>query len=298
MRKFLVIFLTVILLISSAKIVLADSGWQFSVENYNITGTFDYILHYYSSDSSQVISRVSLPQNQNMLILDGMYSYPDGGFVKLRYGCTGSGNKGRGSDSDWTIEGSDELTYYGDMDAYGRQTLFSIDFGKTYIANDWQKISIFVGYGEQKSTNEMKNVVYHLIKGVDVGDRTQADNGSSLDLKLSGLRVGASDDIMITSNLVLNLRLIFSALDMRATGFWNNHDPAWNWVNKGSTIGYTADIGLSYSFNNHLSAGLGYFYNYAKADDCNEVLNGYELAQAVDLKYETKGYKFGINCRF
>jgi hypothetical protein len=300
LRKILIFFILILLLASLANTVLAEvpdePSWQVSLENSHLSGMFDYTLHYYSSDSSQVISKVSLPQNQDMVVLTGLYSFRNGNFIRLQYGNTDFSNKGRGSDSDWENPGLDEITSYGDMDFYGRQTILSIETGLRYIDNNRFKADLFMGYGEQSSTNEIRNVIYHLERGKDVGNRTQEDNGSSLDLKLRGVHFGTSGAMMITDNLDINLGLILSFWNMQAEGLWNNK--GYDWVDNGNTIGYTASLGVQYLFTRSLSASAGYFYNYAKANGCTEVLDGSTLGQAVDLKYETQGYKLGIHYGF
>ncbi|HBF39641.1 MAG TPA: hypothetical protein DDW50_20285, partial [Firmicutes bacterium] len=182
--------LATVLSLSITGIASAYSPWQFTLENSHGSGLFDYRLHYDSFDGSQVISKVSIPQNQNMPILSGKYYFSDDRFFQFQYGNTAIHNKGQGSDSDWTIPGSDELIYHGDMDFYGNESLFTMDMGATYIDNGWIKMSFFMGYALQNSTNELKNVVYHLENGLDMGDQPQQDNGSFLDLKLSGYRFG------------------------------------------------------------------------------------------------------------
>jgi opacity protein-like surface antigen len=298
MKKISIILLTIVFLFLSTAVTLADAEWQFSIEDLTLSGNLDNFLYWGNTDSSQVISKVSMPQNQNMIVLSGTYNLPNNGFIKLQYGDTGAAMKGRGSDSDWTNYGSDTITYYGDMDCYGNQKIYDIDFGTILKKNDIQEITMFLGWGKQESTNEFKNIIYHLVNGGDVGNATQPDNGTSLNAYFSGIRFGASDDILINSKFGLDFSFIYSFLNAEVDGHWANYTPAHDWVSSGSGYGYTADIGFKYLFNDHLTARLGYRYNYVEVDNCNDILNGVYYNQVEDYKYNLSGLNFGIIYQF
>jgi opacity protein-like surface antigen len=293
-KKILSFLLAVLFLMIAVNITMADSNWEFSIEDLNLSGNLDFLAYWGSTDSSQVISKVHMPQNQNMTILSGKYNLPNGGFIKLQYGSTGTNIKGRGSDSDWTTYGSDALTCYGDMDFYGYQRLYSADLGTTINETDAQKITVFLGWGKQESTNEFKNVVYHLYYGKDIGNTAQDDNGTSLKAYFNGARLGMSDDITITPNFSFDLGIIFSIIKANVYGHWANYDPAWDWSSNGTGYGYTADAGLKYSFNDQLAVRLGYHYNYIKIENCSLS----DSDQATDYKYNLSGFNFGLSYRF
>ena len=298
MKKISIILLTIVFLLLSTAVALADAKWQFSIEDLTLSGNLDNFLYWGNTDSSQVISKVSMPQNQNMIILSGTYNMPNNGFIKLQYGDTGAEIKGRGSDSDWTNYGSDTITYYGNMDCYGYQRLYDIDFETTLKKTNTQKITMFLGWGKQVSTNEFKNIIYHLDDGVDVGNATQADNGTSLNAYFSGIRLGVSDDIIINSKFGLDFDFIYSFVNAEVDGHWANYTPAHDWVSKGTGYGYTTDIDFKYLFNEHLTARIGYRYNYVEIDNCDLIMNGDYYDQVEDYKYKLSGLNFGIIYKF
>ncbi len=274
-------------------VALATPGWEISIHQWDSKGSFDYTL--YHPYSSQVVSKVSLPQDQAMKILDVKYNFIDEkNYIKLQYGETETGIKGRGSDSDWMIEGSNTLTDYGELDASGKQTVYAIDFGRMILKNQAHQMNIYLGWIHQETTNELKNIVYFLSKGEDLGELPQPDNGSSLDGKFYGLTLGIDNERIIGANLKLTTGLSLSFLKINAYGHWGNHIPAWNWENTGRTVGYRANIGLKYAFSENIQAELGYYYNYAKSTGCKEILNGDLLTQLVDLEYEQKGLHLGL----
>jgi hypothetical protein len=287
-----------ILVISSVNIVLADSNWECSIEDANLSGNLDNILHYFDYDSSQVVSKVSMPQNQDMIILSGKYNFADGKFIKLQYGSTDINTKGRGSDSDWTTPGSNVLTYYGNMDSYGYQRMYTVDLGIPFYQMNKQKVTIVAGWQRQESTNEFKNVIYHLVDGDDVGNQTQADDGSRLNAFFSGPYIGVLDDIAFSDKFTFDLGLNIALINAEVYGYWNNHNPANDWVSNGSGLVYTANIGFQYAFNNHLTGRLGYYYNYLEVDGCDDILNGEDIYQAVDFRYEISGFNFTLNYKF
>ena len=272
---------------------VANSGWEISLKEKDQTGSFVYTLYY--PYSSQIISKVSLAQNQPLRIVDLKYNFKnEKDFVSLRYGGTRAEIKGKGSDSDWTIEGFDILTDYGVVDVYGGQKLAAIDVGTVLTENELRKVKILFGWVWNETTNELRNVVYQLIDGVEVGDETQPDNGSYLNGKSSGLVIGINQDLSVRPNLIFTTGLNVSLLNTRAYGHWANHTPAWNWEDTGRTVGYGASLGLKYIFSSNVQAELGYYYNYAKSSGCKETLNGDLLAQLVDLEYESKGLRAGL----
>lgn len=293
MKKTIIFCIVIFCIILSSTTTRADPNWEISIPKWFLTGSFNYTLFY--PYSSQVVSRVILPQDQSMTILNAKYTLVNQkDFIKLKFGRTGTESKGRGSDSDWRFEGSDILTDYGELDAYGTQTIVAIDFGTIIIKNDAHQSSIFMGWVRQETTNELKNIVYHLSDGVDLGDQPQPDNGSSLAGELRGLSLGINDERIIRANLKFTTELSLLFLRTKADGHWANYTPAWNWENTGRTVGYRVDIGLKYAFNNNIQAGIGYCYNYAKATECREILNGTLLSQLVDLQYEQEGLHAGL----
>lgn len=272
---------------------VADSGWEISFKEKDQIGCFVYTLYY--PHSSQVISKVSLPQDQSLRIIDVKHKFNnEKGFISFRYGGTRTEIKGKGSDSDWTIEGSDILTDYGVMDVYGDQKLVAIDMGTVLTENEFRKVKILIGWVRQETTNELRNVIYQLIEGVEVGNHTQPDNGSYLNGEFSGLIMGINQDLALRPNLIFTTGLNLSFLNIKAYGHWANHSPAWNWEDTGRAVGYGASFGLKYVFNSNVQAELGYCYNYAKSSGCKEILNGDLLAQLVDLEYERKGWHGGL----
>lgn len=267
---------------------LADSGWEISFQERAQTGLFNYTLYY--PYSSQVISEVVLPQDQLIKIINFKYHFTNKkDFIRLQYGWTGVKFKGEGSDSDWVIEGSNTITDYGILDVYGEQKVAAIDFGTVLIENEKQKVNLVIGWVRQETTNELKNIVYHLIDGEDVGYQTQPDNGSYLDGEFSGLVLGINQDLTVRKNLIFTTELNLSFLRVKAYGHWANYTPAWNWENTGRVIGHGINLGLQYAFSSQIQAEIGYRYHHAQADGCREILNGSLLSQVVDLEIEQEG---------
>ena len=267
---------------------LANSGWEFSFQEFDQTGFFEYTL--YHPYSSQVISKVSLPQDQWIQIIDVKYNFNNKkDFFRLRYGGTGTKFKGEGSDSDWIIKGSSTLTHYGVMDVFGKSKMVAVDFGTSLFEKETQKVNLVVGWVRQETTNELKNIVYHLVNGVDVGDLTQPDNGSCLDGEFSGLVLGINQDLTVRKNLIFTTELNLSFLRVKAYGHWANYTPAWNWENTGRVLGHGINLGLQYAFSSQIQAEIGYRYHHAQADGCREILNGSLLSQVVDLEIEQEG---------
>ena len=295
-QLFILLLLSLLALFTTSK-TLANPGWEISFQEWDQTGFFDYTLYY--PYSSQVISKVSLPQDQLMKIIDVKHRFTkNNNYIRLQYGGSGTGLEGEGSDWDWVIEGFNTLTHYGVMDVFGEQKLAAVEFGTVLIDNEKQTVNLVIGWVRQETTNELKNVVYHLIDGEDVGVQPQPDNGSRLDGESSGLVLGVNQELSLRPSLILITELDVSFLSSKAYGHWANHNPAWNWENTGRTVGYGAEIGLKYIINNNLQAKLGYFYNYAKSTGCRETLNGELLAQLVDLEYERKGLQAGLVLSF
>ncbi len=293
MKKFFVFCLVCLASFFMTTTTLAEPDLRISFQEWDSAGSFDYTLYY--PYSSQVISKVRLPQNQRMTILKAEYTLDEEkSFIKLQLGKTGAAIKGRGSDSDWRNTGSDTLTDYGELDAYGRQSNISIHFETVLIKNQVHQANLLLGWVQQETVNELKNIVYHLDAGEDVGDQSQPDNGSRLDGVFRGLLVGINDELFIAPDLILTTGLNVLILNAKAYGHWANHDPAWNWENEGRAVGYGANIGMKYGFNSNIQAELCYYYNHVKAIECSEILNGSLLAQLVDLEYEQKGWRAGL----
>jgi opacity protein-like surface antigen len=277
---------------------LTKPAWDIAVNAQNGAGSFDYYLHY--SKSSQLLSQVSLPQEQLMTVLHIKHILPNGkASIKLVYGQTGTVIKGRGYDADWVNPGSDIMTDYGKMDAYGRQQLFSMDLEKGIFKNERRNINVFAGWEKREIRNELQNAVYYLSYGNSFSDgKPQADDGSTLDGIFSGFHLGINDEWLVGAKLSVNTGLALAFLHAKALGCWRNHDPAWYWEDNGDTIGYTADIGLKYKFSRNIGAELGYYYFHAKSTDCQEQLNNELLSNSIDLKYEQKGLRCGVSFLF
>jgi opacity protein-like surface antigen len=301
LKKNLTFLLFLLIFLFTPALTLAaatDATWEISVQGWDCRGAFDYYLS--DSSASQVVSKVSFPQDQRMIVANLKYIFPDDfGYLKIQYGQTGANLKGRGSDSDWTATDASVLTYYGELDSYGSQQLLSLDFGKTILENELHSTSVFVGWGQKETTNELKNVIYYLVNGVSLsGGQSQDDLGSTLDGEFSEIYLGVNDQRVMGRKFTLNTELAVSLLHTKAYGCWNNHSPAWEWTDTGDTIGYRAKIGLQYEILRQVSLELGYYYSYFKATNCEEVLNGALLSQPVDLKYQQRGLYLGINLRF
>lgn len=286
--KLILFFLAAFLTLSVPTVTWADSGWAVSIAEMDQSGHFDYTLYY--PYSSQVISKVILPQDQLIKTISLKYHFTNKrDYIRLQYGGTGVKFKGVGSDSDWTIEGSNTMTDYGILDVYGEQKVAVVDFGMCLFENEIQKVDLVVGWVRQETTNEFKNIVYRLIDGEDVGYLTQPDNGSYLDGEFEGLVIGLNQGLSLSPNLLLTTGIEVSVLSANARGHWANHDPAWNWENTGRAFGYGVDLGLQYVLGSRIQAEIGYRHHYVQADGCREILNGYLLSQEVDLELEQQG---------
>ena len=298
MKTILTMFATVGLLVASTTVSLAapTEKWAFSAEQRNIAGSFVYSLHYL--DSPQLLSKVSLPQNQALTLFGLTYHLPRNRFIRGQFGQTGLGNQGRGDDSDWTKPGQDVLTDYGEMNAYGRQKQLALDFGKVLAESRRSSTRVLFGWSQQKTANELRDVVYHLSEGKDIGAVSQPDDGSYLNGKFSGFHVGLENTFRMNSRLAMQTGLSVAYLDAKTYGHWSNHTPAWDWVDAGNTFGYNLNAALQYNIRKNLSAELGYFNQFAKATGCDEVLNGSFLPGMVDLKYAQHGMRFGLQYSF
>lgn len=281
--------LAAFLTLSVPTVTWADSGWAVSITQLDQAGYFDYTLYYPYSE--QIISKVSLAQNQGIKLLKVKYgSANQRDFIEFHYGGSGTGFKGKGSDSDWTIAGSDTLTDYGVLDVVGGERIYGLDLGTVLYQNQRYQAELIIGWFQQETTNEFRNIVYHLINGVELGPLPQPDNGSYLDGEFKGLVFGLNQGLSLSPNLLLTTGIKVSLLSAKAYGHWANHDPAWNWENTGRALGYGIDLGLQYAFGSRIQAEIGYGYHYAQADGCREILNGYLLSQVVDLKLEQQSF--------
>lgn len=299
MKTIVTTFTSVFIFMTFATATLAAPGpsWQLSAQQWKVDGSFNYDLHY--EDSSQLLSKVSLPQKQQMTLFGLQYNFGNGkNFIRGQYGQTGLGNKGRGYDKDWTIPGLDILTDYGDMTAYGRQKVLSVDIGRTLVENERFSSAVFAGWGRQDTSNELNDVVYHLSDGIPVGNLTQPDDGSYLNGKLSGPRIGIDNTIRFNSKLAMSAGVSVAYLSAKAYGHWANHTPAWDWIDTGNTLGVEMNAGLTYAINPNFTAELGYSDQYAKATGCNETLNGSSIPEKVDLEFAQHGFRLGMNYRF
>ncbi|MDR3591285.1 MAG: hypothetical protein P4N41_16650 [Negativicutes bacterium] len=276
----------------------AEPGFTQSVEGWTMQGNFIYDL-YDSAQHSQKLSQVNAPQNQNMSIATVIYTVPDGSkFLRLNVGLTPSQVKGTGYDADWAALGSSALTDYGNVDFYGRQRLFNLDYGWNTGSTAW-----FVGWERRDSANCLQNVVYHLVSGSDVGNQTQADTGSILNGSEQGFHLGLENTIPIGRRLDLHTSLALGLISETAHGEWYNHSPGWIWNDSGTpTLSQTLTMTLDYHFSKQSSAFLGYSYFQAKATGLDETINqgsrNQALAGAVDLTYRQQGLIMGINAVF
>lgn len=301
MKKPVFIFaLSIFTLNFSLALAAPQDKLDISLKQWDIDGSFDYYLHY--QNSSQLLSKVSMPQKQTMNILNIKYLADDRNYIKVQYGSTSSGNKGIGSDSDWATAGSNTITDYGTMNFNGDQKMVTFDVGTVVSQSYRNKTSVFVGWGKRDTNNELTNVIYHLNSGVDVGNVSQADNGSYLNGTFSGLHIGVENEYKLNKKVSLSSGLSTSYLHTKAYGHWANHSPAWDWTNSGYTWGYDLNLGFKYAINQNIKVELGYYYSYAKMTDGNEVLNKnngtvYNLS-GIDLEYKQKGYYFGLNSKF
>jgi opacity protein-like surface antigen len=299
-KSLLIFVLSTFTLNSSLALAATQDKLDISLKQWDIEGSFDYYLHY--QDSLQLLSQVSMPQKQNMNILNIKYLTDNRNYIKVQYGSTSSGSKGIGSDSDWTTTGSNTKTDYGTMNFNGDQKMVAIDVGTIVSKSDKNKTSVFVGWGKRDTNNELTNVIYHLESSVDVGNVSQADNGSYLNGTFSGLHIGVENEYKLNKKISLSSGLSTSYLDAKAYGYWANHSPAWNWTDSGHTWGYDMNLGLKYAINQNIKAELGYYYSYAKMTDGNEVLNEnngtIDNLSGIDLGYKQKGYYLGLNSKF
>lgn len=299
LNKKFILTLTVFLVTSSLSLAAPQDQFDISLQQWNVKGSFDYYLH--DQESSQLLSLVSMPQDQNMSILHLKYTSNDKNYVKLQYGLTSSGSKGRGSDSDWQSMGYGAMTDYGTMNFNGNQKLVAIDFGTVILKNDKKKTSVFVGWDKRDTTNLITDVTYHLIGGTNVGNLPQSDNGSYLNGTFSGIHIGVENEYKLNNKIHINSALSASYLAAKAYGHWANHFPAWDWKNSGKALGYNLNLGLLYTFHKNMVAEFGYYYSYAKMTDGKESLN-YNNGIAsnysgIDLGYKQRGYYFGLNCK-
>lgn len=275
--------------------------FKLSIERWSKQGSFDYYLHY--SDSSQVLSKVSAPQNQSMTIYKLEYAPTEQQTVRVNYGVTGLGRNGRGDDTDWTNEGSNTATYYGTMDFYGKEKMYSVDWISRLSKNEKQETNVVVGFEKNRTDNELQNVVYNLVNGVSVGSQSQADNGSRLDGSFYGPRFGLENKYQISRKLFLDSSLLLRIVKTEVKGYWANHTPAWTWSDKGTTLGYEGKIGFTRYLSRDISFSGGYYASYLKMKSGDEVLNeGNGLVETldgrIDVRYSASGYYWGINGKF
>jgi opacity protein-like surface antigen len=299
LKKTLILTLTTFIATSSLALAAPQEQFDISLQQWNAKGSFDYYLH--DQGSSQLLSLVSMPQNQNMSILHLRYTPNDRNYIKFQYGSTSSGNKGRGSDSDWQNVGSSTMTDYGTMDFNGDQKMIAIDFGAVVAKSERTKTSVFWGLSRRDTMNQISNVVYHLVGGVNVGNLTQPDNGSYLNGTFSGIHIGVENEYKLNDKILFNTGFNTSYLNAKAYGHWANHFPPWDWENSGNALGFDVTIGLIYILHKNMMAELGYYYSYAKMTDGMESLNYNNGVSnnysGIDLGYKQRGYYFGLNCK-
>jgi len=297
LKKILIVAFTILIVTSSLALAAPQEKFDISLQQWKVKGSFDYYLH--DTGSSQLLSLVSMPQNQNMNILHLKYTPNNRNYVRFQYGITSSGNKGRGSDTDWQNAGSSTMTDYGTMNFNGNQKMIAVDFGTVVSKSERKKTSVLWGLSRRDTTNQISNVVYHLVNGVNVGNLTQTDNGSYLNGTFSGIHIGVENEYKLNDKILLNTGLNTSYLNAKAYGHWANHLPPWDWENSGNTLGFDLNIGLIYTFHKNMMAELGYYYSYAKMTDGKERLdynNGTSVEYSgIDLGYKQRGYYFGLN---
>jgi opacity protein-like surface antigen len=299
LKKTLTLALTIFIVTSSFALAAPQEQFDISLQQWNVKGSFDYYLHY--QGSAQLLSLVSMPQKQNMSILHLKYIPNNRNYIKFQYGSTSSSNKGRGSDSDWQNLASSTMTDYGTMDFNGDQKMLAIDFGTIIAKSEKKKTSVFWGLSKRDTINQISNVVYHLVNGVNVANLTQPDNGSYLNGTFSGIHIGVENEYKLNDKLLLNTGFNTSYLSAKAYGHWANHFPSWDWENSGNALGFDVNIGLLYTFRKNMMAELGYYYSYAKMTDGTERLN-YNNGittnySGIDLGYKQRGYYLGLNCK-
>ena len=300
MKKALLITLGFFTLSSSLSFAAPQEKLDLSLQQWNINGSFDYSLHHHGSP--QLLSEISMPQNQTMGIIKLNYIIDSKNYMRFQYGFTSSSNKGRGSDSDWQTIGSNMKTDYGTMDFTGEQKIVDITLGTLLAKSKNNNTTLLLGWRKRDTRNELRNVVYHLDNGVNVGNISQPDNGSYLNGTFSGLHIGVENDYKINNKMSLTSSLTTSFLNTKAYGHWANHSPAWDWKNTGQTLGYDINLSLKYTVNKNIKAELGYYYAYAKMLHGNETLNfnngSTSTFSGIDLGYVQRGFYSGLTSRF
>lgn len=298
MKKTFILALNTVLLTSSLAAAAPQNVWDVSLQQWTIKGSFDYYLH--EEGTRRLLSLVNMPQNQKMGILNLKYTPNDKQYIKLQYGATSFNSKGRGADSDWQNSGSSTITDYGTMGISGKQRKVAIDFGTVVSKSDKKETSVFWGWEKRDTTNQIHNVIYHVIGGINVGDLTQADNGSYLDGSFNEFHLGVANEYKINHRMSLTSELSAAYLQAKAYGHWANHFPPWDWENTGNALGYNLNLEFMYTFNKNMTAELGYYYSYAKMKNGSERLSDNNGMSAnfsgIDLRYKQRGYYFGLTC--
>lgn len=288
---------------------VTQSPWEIGLQQWDLEGSFDYLL-YYAKDG-ELLSKVTLPQNQAMNILDVKYDLPQNDyFLKFQYGQSGKGIKGRGGDWDWQGRdlGWDQVTDYGALDAYGDQKIFSFEIGRDLVNDDAQRLSVLLGLVQQDTNNELRNIVYYRFNGIDIEPQSQADIGSTLDGRFRGIRLGVEQEQKWSKWTLIGMVGV-SVLETKAYGHWANHNPAWDWVDSGYTLGLNGNLALQYTITSNVLAELGYYSSYAKnyfdLDACDESITGEGLPETgallideVILRYKQQGFRLGLKVRF
>ena len=297
MKRITIFLLGVALVLYIKTVCFAAPAWEVSARQWESKGSFDYLLFY--PYSAQMESLVRFPQNQSLILVSLRHNLEDGRhFIYLEYGGSNPGLKGRGSDSDWTIYGDDTLTYYGEMDGWGQVNRLTVEGGTLLARNGIWTVTLLGGWSRQETTNELKNIIYHLIEGEDVGNQTQPDNGSRFDGVLSGYHFGIGNNLELNPRIHVNMKTALTILSARANGHWANHDPAWDWVDTGNGLGFSGGLGMEYALGEKLLVNIRYDYFYANIPGCKEALNGEALEESVGLRYEQAGVFIGLNYRF
>lgn len=276
---------------------------EVSVTQSQVEGNADF-WWYYPSPNPNVISQLHAPQTQTMTLYEFKYVNDKGRFLKLSYGTSENNNKGRGFDADWTDENDySKVTYYGTMNFYGKQENIGIDYGFVVFNEDNCKTTVFLGWSQHKSTNEIRDVIYYIINGINLTvPRSQNDIGAFYDMNFRNYRAGVEHVKQINSKLSVTGIVSVMCVDANLKAEWTNHDPVWKFKDRGLALGYELNVNVAYEISKNVSVNLGYNLYYAKAKGCTRYLdsgNGYEmLSQPVDLELNQHGYVVGITAKF
>jgi hypothetical protein len=292
-----------------------EPEWDLTMKQTWLDGNADFWLHYPDPDP-HVISQLHAPQQQQMTLIELRYTLAKqkDSYLKLSYGTTGNGNKGRGFDADWTDDNDyNKITDYGTMEFYGKQENLSIDYVRKINETGNSKTHAFIGWTQHQSSNELRDVLYYRAtendNTVDYDPpRSQEDIGAYYNMTFYGLRLGLEHSRQIGSNLSLTGMASLDFLDTGLYAEWTNYNPVWVFKDSGNTLGYEFAVDVKYRLGNAVSLKLGYSYYYAKSENCtrlswNKYSDGYTygyktLSQPTDLELAQHGYYIGFAAQF